>query len=118
MRSITVVVKATEECRSGILSYVLLQEIWPTGMLVKEVTDVVDVSCDADQRPRLCLTLVWGTNDQERCKRFDTTLTVFPGDNWQIGFVRRPRECLLFLAKAPELDSQLAFLYFVVRKRL
>lgn len=63
MRSIAVVVKATEECRSGILSYILLQEIWSAGMLVKEVADVVDISCDADQRPRLCLSLVWETND-------------------------------------------------------
>jgi hypothetical protein len=48
VRSIAVVVKATEECRSGVLSYILLQEIWPTGMLVKKVVDVVDISCDAD----------------------------------------------------------------------
>jgi len=112
------IVEATEECRSSVLPYILLQEIRSTGMFVKEVADVVDISCDADQRPRLCLTLIWEANDQERSRILDTTLTIFPGDDWQLGFLRRPGECLLFLAKMPELDGQFPLLYFVVRERL
>ena len=58
MCRIAMIVKATEERGGGVLAYILLQEIWSTGMLVKEIANVVDVSCDADQCPRLCLTLV------------------------------------------------------------
>lgn len=118
VRSMAVIIETTEECRSGVLSYILLQEIGSTGMFVEEVADVMDIPSNADQRPRLCLTLVWEANCYEQRKRTDQSLTVFPSDDWQIQLFRRPGECLLFLAKALELDSQLAFLYFVVRKRL
>jgi hypothetical protein len=45
-------------------------------------------------------------------------LTVFPGDDWEVGFLGRPRERLLFLTEVFELDRQFALLHFVVRKSL
>lgn len=66
---VTVVVNATEECGRGILPYVLLQEVWATGVLVKETTNVVDISRDADQCTRFCLTLVLERNDQGGCRK-------------------------------------------------
>jgi len=98
---VAVVIKASKERSGRVLAYVLLQEVRSARMFVEEVAYVVDEACDTNQGTGLRLPLV-----------------IFPGDDWEVRFLRRPKERFLFMAEAFELHSQFTLLYFVVRKSL